>query len=74
MPLRVSLVQLFKTGLFEKVGFSKSAVWKVEDLIKTVKKYFLERLNVWLALIKVTVWVVNYQNDNVHIKYCENTF
>jgi len=28
MRLRVSLFQLFKTGLFEKVEFLKSAVWK----------------------------------------------
>ena len=30
-------------------------------MVKTVKKCFLEKLSVWLALIKVEVWVINYQ-------------
>ena len=34
---------------------------KTECLVKTVKKYFLKKLSVWLPLIKVTVWWVNYQ-------------
>ena len=34
----------------EKVIFQK-----VECLVKTVKKYFLKKLSVWLALIKVEV-------------------
>ena len=28
---------------------------KIECLVKTVKKYFLKKLSVWLALIKVIV-------------------
>ena len=114
--LRISLVQFFETGFFEKVGFSKSAVWnfklgahliehfsnifsifkqyythfhtlfhshvfkkiqttllkllyqtgpklfeKAECLVKAVKKWFLKKLSVWLTLIKVMVWVINYQ-------------
>ena len=42
---RVSLVQFFKTGFFEKVGFYKSAVLKLlfektECLVKAVKFFF----------------------------------
>ena len=56
----VSLVQLFKVGLFEKAEFQKvhnEKVFfhKVKYLVKTVKKCFLKKLRVWLALIKVTV-------------------
>ena len=40
----------------EKVVFQKA-----ECLVKTVKKCFLKKLSVWLALIKVEVWVINYQ-------------
>ena len=40
----------------EKVHFQKT-----ECLVKTVKKYFLKKLSVWLALIKVTVCGINYQ-------------
>ena len=32
-----------------------------ECLVKVVKKCFLKKLSVWLALIKVVVCVVNYQ-------------
>ena len=45
----MSFVQLFEIGFFEKVGFSKSAVWnyvfflKAECLVKTVKKHFFEK-------------------------------
>ena len=60
----MSLVQLFEVELFEKVEFSKSAVWnekvffqKTECLVKAVKKCFLKKPSVWL----VAVWVVNYQ-------------
>ena len=35
--------------------------FKVECLVKTVKKCFLKKLSVWLALIKVEVWVINSQ-------------
>ena len=41
----------------EKVSFQK-----IECLVKAVKKCFLKKLSVWLALIKVTVYGVNYQN------------
>ena len=34
---------------------------KTKCLVKTVKKSFLKKLGVWLALIKVAVWGVNYQ-------------
>ena len=34
---------------------------KTECLVKIVKKCFLKKLSVWLILIKVAVWVVNYQ-------------
>ena len=30
-------------------------------MVKIVKKCFLKKLSVWLTLIKVVVWVVNYQ-------------
>ena len=43
----------YEIGLFEKI----------ECLIKDVKKYFLKKLNVWLTLIKMVVWVVNYQKE-----------
>ena len=36
---------------------------KTECLVKTVKKCFLKKLSVWLALIKVMVWLVNYQKE-----------
>ena len=56
----MSLVQLFDTMFFEKVRFYKVQYEirffvKVECLVKTVKKYFLEKLSIWLALIKVIV-------------------
>ena len=34
---------------------------KTKCLVKTVKKSFLKKFGVWLALIKVAVWGVNYQ-------------
>ena len=43
----------YEIGLFEKI----------ECLIKDVKKCFLKKLNIWLALIKTVVWVVNYQKE-----------
>ena len=32
-----------------------------ECLVKTVKKYFLKKLSIWLEFIKVVIWVINYQ-------------
>ena len=40
----------------KKVHFQKT-----ECLVKVVKKYFLKKLSVWLALIKVAFWGINYQ-------------
>ena len=34
---------------------------KTECLVKAIKKWFLKKLSVWLTLIKVAVWGVNYQ-------------
>ena len=30
-------------------------------MVKAIKKCFLKKLSVWLALTKVAVWVVNYR-------------
>ena len=46
---------------FQKVHNKKVFFQKAECLVKTVKKCFLKKLSVWLALIKVAVWGVNYQ-------------
>ena len=54
--LRVSLVQIFVKMHNEKVKFQK-----IECLVKTVKKCIMKKLSIWLALIKVTVWGINYQ-------------
>ena len=56
----MSLVQLFKIELFEKWGFQKvqyetGLFEKAKCLVKAVKKCFLKKLSVWLALIKVAV-------------------
>ena len=40
----------------EKVEFQKT-----ECLIKTIKKCIMKKLSVWLALIKVAIWGINYQ-------------
>ena len=63
----------FKLGFLKKLSFQKVYNEKVffqktECLIKVVKKCimkkcFLKKLNIWLALIKVTVWGINYQKD-----------
>ena len=34
---------------------------KTECLVEAVKKYFLKKLNVWLTLIKMAIWEINYQ-------------
>ena len=44
----------------EKVFFLKT-----EYLVKTVKKCFLKKLSIWLILIKVAIWVVNYQKKKI---------
>ena len=46
---------------FQKIYNEKVFFQKIECLVKLVKKYFLKKLSVWLVLIKVTVWGVNYQ-------------
>ena len=48
---------------FQKVQYEIGLFEKIECLIKDVKKYFLKKLNVWLTLIKMVVWVVNYQKE-----------
>ena len=49
----------YEIGLFEKT----------EYLVKTVKKCFLKKPNVWLVLIKIEVWVVNYQKwQDIYIR------
>ena len=50
-----------KKWSFQKVQYEKVFLKKTECLVKVVKKYFLKKLSVWLALIKVAVWRVNYQ-------------
>ena len=47
---RVSLIKFFVKVHNEKVHFQKA-----ECLVKDVKKCFLKKLSVWLALIKVVV-------------------
>ena len=32
-------------------------------MVKAVKKYFLKKLSVYPALIKVAVWIINYQKE-----------
>ena len=60
------MAQLFKIEFFEKWGFQKVQYEKIffekiKYLVKTVKKCFLKKLSVWLALIKVAVLGVNYK-------------
>ena len=43
---RVSLVQLFEVGVFQKLHNEKLFFQKVECLVKTIKKCFLKKLNV----------------------------
>ena len=55
-----------KSGFLKKWGFQKvqyktGLFKKAEYLTKTVQKYFFKKLSVWLTLIKVAVWIVNYQ-------------
>ena len=50
-----------KKWSFQKVHNEKVHFQKVECLVKAVKKCFLKKLSVWLALIKATVWGINYQ-------------
>ena len=40
---------------FQKVHNEKVHFQKTEYLVKTVKKFFLIKLNIWLALIKVVI-------------------
>ena len=50
-----------KKWSLKKVHNEKMHFQKVESLVKVVKKCFLKKLSVWLALIKVAVWGINYQ-------------
>ena len=36
-------------------------------MVKAIKKCFLKKLSIWLALTKVAVWVVNYQKKTIYI-------
>ena len=54
-------LSFLKKWNFQKVLYEIGFFVKVEYLIKTIKKYFLKKLSVWLVFIKVMVWVVNYQ-------------
>ena len=46
---------------FQKVHNEKVHFQKAECLVKAVKKCFLKKLSVWLVLIKVAVWEINYK-------------
>ena len=46
---------------FQKVRYETGLFLKAKYLIKTIKKCFLKKLSVWLALIDLAVLVVNYQ-------------
>ena len=37
------------------------------SIMNALKKCFLKKLNVWLTLIKMAIWVVNYQKNNVYL-------
>ena len=39
-----------------------------------IKKWFLKKLNVWLTLIKVEVWVVNFQKWQYIYIYIKELF
>ena len=54
-------LSFLKNLSFQKVYNEKVFFQKIECLVKLIKKYFLKKLSVWLVLIKVTVWGVNYQ-------------
>ena len=45
----------------KRLSFQKVHFQKAKCLVKAVKKWFLKKLNVWLALIKVADWRINYQ-------------
>ena len=53
----------WKSRVFKKCDMKLGFFFKVECLVKTVKKWFLKKLSVYLTLIKMVVWVVNYQNE-----------
>ena len=63
----MSLVQFFvkvhkwKSGVLLKVHNEKVEFQKTECLVKTVKKCIMKKLSVWLVLIKVAVWGINYK-------------
>ena len=49
-----------KLGFFVKIKSCHKKI-KKDYLVKTLKNYFLKKLNVWLALIKMAIWEINYQ-------------
>ena len=67
ISIRVSLVQLFKKVFFlkkwsfQKVHNKKVFFEKAEYLVKTVKKCFLKKLKVWLALINAECLASAYE-------------
>ena len=53
-----------KLGFLKKWGFQKvqyETKLFVKTKVKTVKKWFLKKLSVWLTLIKMAIWEINYQ-------------
>ena len=52
---------IMKKWSFQKVHNEKVLFQKAECLVKAVKKCFLKKLSVWLVLIKVAIWGINYQ-------------
>ena len=45
----------FKKWGFQKVQYETGLFYKVECFVKTIKKCFVKKLSIWLALIKVAV-------------------
>ena len=55
---------LWKSGVFKKCGMKLDFFFKkAKCLVKSVKKCFLKKLSIWLALIKVIVWEINFQKE-----------
>ena len=58
-----------KKWSFQKVHNEKVFFQKAECLAKAIKKCFLKKLSVWLALIKVVVLMINYQKEQCIYKW-----